>query len=197
MSTLNTTNIKHASSSTNSIVLAADGRLRLPADTVDIATLSATGTASSSTFLRGDNAWSGAGKILQVVHASTGTRSAINSTSFTDCTNLTASITPASASNKILAIAECVGISSESADLSACSVRLLQGSTEVAINTNMGYSQSDPLNQAVTFVSLDNAADTNAHVYKVQIKNRQSGEVVLNNTDGGCTSSITLLEVAA
>ena len=137
------------------------------------------------------------GSVLQVVHASTGTRSAINSTSFTDCTNLTASITPSSASNKILALAECVGISSESAALSACSIRLLQDSTQVAINTNMGAMQDQPLNQAITLVSLDDATSTNAHVYKVQIKNRQSGEVVLNNTDGGCTSSITLLEVAA
>ena len=137
------------------------------------------------------------GSVLQVVHASTGTRSAINSTSFTDCTNLTASITPSSASNKILALAECVGISSESAALSACSIRLLQDSTQVAINTNMGAMQDEPLNQAITLVSLDDATSTNAHVYKVQIKNRQSGEVVLNNTDGGCTSSITLMEIAA
>ena len=137
------------------------------------------------------------GKILQVVHASTNTRSAINSTSFTDCTNLTASITPASSSNKILAIAECVGISTESDDLSAATLQLLRNSTQVALATNMGYSQSDPLNMSVTFVSLDSAEDTNAHVYKVQIKNRQSGEVVLNNTSGGDYSSITLLEVAA
>ena len=33
------------------------GAVELPDDTVDIADLSATGTASSSTFLRGDNAW--------------------------------------------------------------------------------------------------------------------------------------------
>ena len=35
--------------------------LTIAADAVDIAMLSATGTASSSTFLRGDNAWSAAG----------------------------------------------------------------------------------------------------------------------------------------
>jgi len=39
-------------------------------DAVGVAELSATGTASSSTFLRGDNAWAaaGGGKILQVVN---------------------------------------------------------------------------------------------------------------------------------
>jgi len=40
-------------------------------DAVGVAELSATGTASSSTFLRGDNAWAeaGGGKVLQVVNA--------------------------------------------------------------------------------------------------------------------------------
>jgi hypothetical protein len=37
------------------------GAVTLPNDTVTIADLSATGTASSSTFLRGDNAWASAG----------------------------------------------------------------------------------------------------------------------------------------
>tara|TARA_R100001082_G_C4309652_1_gene136152 strand:- start:222 stop:797 length:576 start_codon:yes stop_codon:yes gene_type:complete len=137
------------------------------------------------------------GKVLQVVHVSTGTRSAIDSTSFTDCTNMTLDITPSSASNKILAIAECVGISSESAALSAASFRLLQDSAVIGMATNMGAMQDEPLNMSVTFVSLDDATSTNAHTYKVQLKNRQSGEVVLNNTSGGDTSSITLIEVAA
>ena len=39
------------------VVSAADGAMTIQTDAVDIAMLSATGTASSSTFLRGDNAW--------------------------------------------------------------------------------------------------------------------------------------------
>ena len=56
-----TTELQHSGASSANITLAADGSVTLPADTVDIATLSATGTASSSTFLRGDNAWASAG----------------------------------------------------------------------------------------------------------------------------------------
>ena len=43
-------------------------------DAVGVAELSATGTASSSTFLRGDNAWAaaGGGKIVQIVNSQTG-----------------------------------------------------------------------------------------------------------------------------
>ena len=77
-------------------------------DAVGVAELSATGTASSSTFLRGDNAWAaaGGGKLLQVVHSiyttlasSTGT----TSQSYTD-TGLTAQITTSAANSKVLVI---------------------------------------------------------------------------------------------
>ncbi len=39
------------------VVSSADGAMTIQTDAVDIAMLSATGTASSSTFLRGDNSW--------------------------------------------------------------------------------------------------------------------------------------------
>jgi len=44
--------------------------LTIATDAVDIAMLSATGTANSSTFLRGDNAWAaaGGGKVQQIVY---------------------------------------------------------------------------------------------------------------------------------
>ena len=74
--TVKSTNLKHASASGNNVVLDSSGNtslsgnlavtgtttltgaVELPDDTVDIADLSATGTASSSTYLRGDNTWS-------------------------------------------------------------------------------------------------------------------------------------------
>ena len=100
---------------------------------VDIADLSATGTASASTFLRGDNSWTavdalpaqsgnagkflttdastaswaeaGGGKILQVVQGSTNSTVAISSTTLVT-TGLSADITPSSTSNKILVMAQ-------------------------------------------------------------------------------------------
>lgn len=54
-------------------------------DAVGIAELSASGTASSSTFLRGDNSWAsaGGGKVLQVVSTTkTDTTSVASSSSF-------------------------------------------------------------------------------------------------------------------
>ena len=72
-------------------------------DSVGIADLSATGTASSSTFLRGDNAWAaaGGGKLLQVVGNDASTHTTINTTTKTS-TGLLQSITPSKAGSKML-----------------------------------------------------------------------------------------------
>ena len=78
MATLNATNLKHASSGSNNIVLNADG---------------------STTIA------SGAGKILQVKNAiKTDTQSVTNDNNgnFTDVTGLSLSVTPSSSSNKVL-----------------------------------------------------------------------------------------------
>jgi hypothetical protein len=51
-------------------------------DAVTIAKLAATGTASATTFLRGDNTWAISGKVLQVTSASISTEVRSTSTSF-------------------------------------------------------------------------------------------------------------------
>ena len=79
MATLNATNLKHASSSSNNIVLASDG---------------------STTI---SNLSGGVGKILQVVQTRVVTTSSTANSSFSD-TSLVRTITPASASNKILCL---------------------------------------------------------------------------------------------
>jgi len=88
--------------------------LTIATDAVDIAMLSATGTASSSTFLRGDNAWAtpSGGKILQVVVSEYAKQSSyIDSTSWSDTGGMTVAITPASASNNIIVLVnDCVYI---------------------------------------------------------------------------------------
>ena len=76
-------------------------------DAVGVAELSATGTASSSTFLRGDNAWAaaGGGKVLQVVSTNITTRP---TTTVTDTSGvggdlgLSVAITPTTSTSKFL-----------------------------------------------------------------------------------------------
>ena len=74
MATLNTTNIKHGSSSSNNIVLASDGKVTFPQNT---------------------------GNILQVVQLNLDGGISTTSTTFTDATGLTQDITT-TGSNKVL-----------------------------------------------------------------------------------------------
>ena len=74
--------------------------------TIALAKLSATGTPSAATFLRGDNAWgeagAAAGQVIQVLGTTDQTQRSSTSTSFVTGSNaLSISITPSSASNKI------------------------------------------------------------------------------------------------
>ena len=72
-------------------------------DSVGIAELSATGTASSSTFLRGDNSWAaaGGGKIVKVWLSDHQLAGNTDSTSYVKTSGYI-DVTPSSASNKIL-----------------------------------------------------------------------------------------------
>ncbi len=72
-------------------------------DAIGVAQLSATGTASSSTFLRGDNSWAaaGGGKLLQAVGSSYNTAALINTTTKTT-TSMYQEITPSKAGSKML-----------------------------------------------------------------------------------------------
>ena len=100
-----TTELQHSGASSANITLAADGSVTLPADTVDIATLSATGTASSSTFLRGDNAWAaaGGGKVVKHAYQTYSTQNNTSSNSYT-ATGLTIDYTPVAANNILYVI---------------------------------------------------------------------------------------------
>ena len=71
------------------------GAVELPDDTVDIADLSATGTASSSTFLRGDNSWAEAGGGSRTLISTTtlsGTNTSLTSLDFSDYLYLEATV---------------------------------------------------------------------------------------------------------
>ena len=72
-------------------------------DAIGIAELSASGTASSSTFLRGDNSWAaaGGGKLLQMVGNSSNNNTVISSTSYST-TNMSQTITPSKTGSKML-----------------------------------------------------------------------------------------------
>jgi len=171
--------------------------------TVETARLGS-GTASSSTFLRGDQSWAAAVTglpILQVVSATNATQNAITSTSYVD-TNLTASITPASTANKILVLVSqnLVASSVNPGVLSAAGadVQLLRGpSTQIAVMCADGMNQTNEGSGTLTAMIYDAPSSTSSVTYKTQMKVASGGDgdsrVYAQRNSG--TSSIVLIEL--
>jgi hypothetical protein len=137
-------------------------------------------------------------KVVQVVTASTTTRTESSSTTFAD-TALTASITPTSSSSTILVIVSHNGaIKNAENSQNALFVRLVRGSTELALNGGIGYTNSSSRNAvgSVTIVYNDSPATTSSTTYKTQIRTNVSGATVSVN-DSNDFSSITLVEIGA
>lgn len=147
-----------------------------------------------------------AGNVLQVVSANVTTRADIGSTSYTD-TGVSASITPTSASSKILVVCSLsVGFFVESNAPRNLYLNLVRSSTQLlekiissggAVNST-GYFEA-PLDGS--FVYLDSPSTTSATTYKIQAKASSTANstfiVVNRNTGGTSTSVITLMEIAA
>tara|TARA_B100000131_G_scaffold303427_1_gene327476 strand:+ start:438 stop:1091 length:654 start_codon:yes stop_codon:yes gene_type:complete len=182
-------------------------------DAITIAKLSTTGTASSSTFLRGDGAFAaaGGGKILQVKQ--TKLTSAVSITgvaSYADISSFSVDITPASASNKIL-----VMVQMQASTGGEAVFKLVRNSTDIGNSTAGAYTSFHGLFgnsarshyydlESISFNFLDDAQDTNAHTYKVQWSNITNVTTYLNRTAYSATgthysysgsSSITAIEI--
>ena len=186
MSTIATTNIKHASSSSNNIVLGSDGSAYMP------------------------------GHIIQVVQTiKTDTFSTTSSTNV-DITGFSVAITPSATSSKILILSNAGwGNSSNDMAVVPFQLVKVVGGTASNIaepsdttltypgtvvvsnpNTNAQWSL-----QRIAFQFLDSPATTSAVTYKWQILTASSSTTFINrrteNTAMPTTSSITVMEVAA
>lgn len=150
-----------------------------------------------------------AGQVIQVVQGTLTSIATISTTSMTD-TGVTATITPASSSNKILVIAT-VTMSSDSSP--GVFTRLLRGASNILIGDSAGsriqvtsgtYTGSGTAEvQSVSHVYLDSPATTSATTYKIQAAASTTGSVYINrertDTNNATTaryaSSIILMEV--
>lgn len=142
-----------------------------------------------------------AGNVLQVVNA-TYASSATNSTSTFADTGLTATITPTSASSKILVLVNQVGCYKSTSDTSI-GLRLLRGATSILdFETAAGGTASTAVSAvgAASTCYLDSPATTSAVTYKTQFKSQgNTALVTVQFFLGGTTpsSTITLMEIAA
>jgi hypothetical protein len=144
----------------------------------------------------------GGGKVLQVVGATTTSGTTIASTSYAD-TSITATITPTSATSKILVLINGYAYMSRAATGQAVGVKLLRGATALLTNDFAFYVALTGVT-AVTFskqypiMYLDSPATTSATTYKLQGKvdsTANSGTSIWQ--EGSNLSTITLLEIGA
>jgi hypothetical protein len=137
------------------------------------------------------------GKVLQVVNGSTNTSAYSSSTSYSD-TNLTASITPSSTSNKILILIN-QSCGKDNSDIWV-TFQLLRGATQIAGNpsgNSIGYTANSNYNfmgMSYNLTFLDSPSSTSSITYKTQFKSPSAAQVRVQ--PDGCYSYITLIEIA-
>jgi len=145
----------------------------------------------------------GAFRILQVVQGSYATQ-ATNSTSTLADTGLTATITPTSATSKVLVVVDQAGLAKSSGNSNnALRIGILRGSTVLTYFVEgAGYTATN-LQLFIGSASasyLDSPATTSATTYKTQFSNIgvAAANVSVQTTFGTTpTSYITLFEVSA
>jgi hypothetical protein len=138
-----------------------------------------------------------AGSVLQVVSANHSTATTTTSTSYVD-TGLSASITPTSATSKILVIvsqnlAILDGISSGT----TVSANIVRGATQIAAFTtlNIRFPATHAVSATHSLQAYDSPASTSSLTYKTQLKSDNGGSVVSEYSSS--TAVITLMEIAA
>ena len=155
-----------------------------------------TADSSTATGLKWAAA-AGGGKVLQVVYGSTTSSVAITTSAYTD-TNLTATITPSSASSKVLVLVSQNGLHKSAANtLNRIGLKVFRSASEIAFAV-FNYLPTATLltTGSASFSILDTPATTSAITYKTQFANLANAAtvVVQDNSD---LSTIILMEIGA
>jgi len=142
------------------------------------------------------------GKVLQVIGASTTSSTTITSTSLTD-TGITATITPSSATSKILVMIAIHRKANRGTAAVITGHSLLRGATEIlGWGNNSGFgmeavgSSSVQIIDQAPIIYLDSPATTSATTYKVQARVETAGETLVYQF-GGKPSTVVLMEIGA
>ena len=138
----------------------------------------------------------GGGKVLQVVQVTT-TTPVTSSTNSQVTTGMTASITPASASNKVLVLATTTFQKSNGNASTRIQIQLKRGATQIAIAENIcltGAAEETFEGWGITY--LDSPATTSSTTYDITFANAQNVASV-SAQPSNSTGSIILLEIGA
>jgi hypothetical protein len=140
----------------------------------------------------------GGGKVLQVVTAETSTEMSTSSTSLQD-TNITLSITPSSATSKVLVMISANTGTANGGGETYCKTAILRGATTIFDqNSSSRTTVRLPAGNNQTqsgYTYLDSPATTSATTYKLQAAAANSSTVYMQRSSA--TSTITLLEIGA
>jgi hypothetical protein len=152
-----------------------------------------TGIITATSFSGSGSALTGVGKILQVVYAENGTSTSTTSSTYQD-TNVTATITPTSASSKILIV---LGLHLSTVSANAYPQFLIKRNS-TSIYTSGEVMYVDTISQyrvthGITY--LDSPSTTSATTYTIGVRSAFGTTTVEVNR--GAKSTITLMEVAA
>jgi hypothetical protein len=141
----------------------------------------------------------GAFRILQVVQGKTSTQAASSSNTFAD-TGLTATITPQSASSKVLVIvSHNLCNKSDASSLNSVSLKLLRGATDIHnMGVYLGFTGTAIQNWfSASSTYLDSPATTSATTYKTQFASPFNTASITVQAGNNGESTITLMEVSA
>lgn len=145
-----------------------------------------------------------AGKVLQVITATTSTSATSTSSTYAD-TNLTATITPTAATSKILILIEQYTMAKRSQEEAYTGIRLLRNATDILTNaralayrTGTQNANMTEFSQNLPIMFLDSPSTTSAITYKTQF----NAGITANSGAAGVqsysqTSTITLIEIGA
>jgi hypothetical protein len=138
------------------------------------------------------------GTVLQVVAMTPYSTETSSSTSTYVDTGISATITPKSASSKILILVSIAGVSK--VNNTRCSLRLMRGGSQLIVLDQKAGDTQDASNNDVGSCGathLDSPATTSATTYKVQFRSQGNVASVTVQTDGTCESTMILMEIAA
>jgi hypothetical protein len=139
-----------------------------------------------------------AGSVLQVVQASTTTAVTNSTNTYTD-TGLTATITPTSASSKILVLVSQACYKSNGNINNGVNIKLFRGATDLGRTVYVqGFTGTTlELFASAAFEFLDSPATASAVTYKTQFANNVNAALSSVQPDSNGRSTITLMEIAA
>lgn len=140
----------------------------------------------------------GAFRVLQVVQGTTSTSTSTSGSTYVD-TTLSATITPQSATSKVLAFVSQNNCSKTTGNIdNSIFLQLVRTSTSIHEFANFGLYTGSSLDNRGAFstVFLDTPNTTSAVTYKTQFRNAVAAASVTVQTSGG-TSTIILMEISA